>query len=128
MSTSTFILNKLVRDKIATIMKESGIKVNTTLLRGLDLQKALQYKLVEEAQDVVSAQSPDDIKQEIANVLEVVDALMKHLDLDHSDIEKIRQAKNEARGSFTHGTYITTVEVVDQHIDFTSYKIKYPSK
>lgn len=128
MSKSTFILNKLVRDKIAAIMKESGITVNTTTHHGIDLQRALQDKLVEEAQEVASAQSIDELKQEIADVLEVLDILIKHLNIDLTEVEKIRQAKNKARGSFISGTYITTIEVDDQHEHLAHYKAKYKSK
>ncbi|MCI0711669.1 MAG: nucleoside triphosphate pyrophosphohydrolase [Chloroflexi bacterium] len=61
--------NKLVRDNIPEIIAANG--------------QALRQKLVEEAQEVLQAK-PDELVNELADVYEVLDALIAAYDLDET--------------------------------------------
>lgn len=117
-------MSKLVRDKIPTIIKDSGKFPVTHYLDPIEYTSALHSKLFEEAQELVdvdrfdrtshSAQSKEDILEEAADVLEVLLAILKHqgyLDpLDHL-LEK-RYKKLAERGGFSDG--ISLVDVKDK--------------
>lgn len=93
------IYNKLVRDRIPEIIEAEGRHCLTETLSDLDYEQALRQKLVEEAHEV--AQSADDLLQELADLYEVVDALMALHGLTEDQI-RARQAQRRAeRGGFT---------------------------
>ena len=89
--------DKLVRDKIPEIIKQDGREVDVEIAHNND--DFLQYlakKLVEESQEFVKDQNP----QELADVLEVVLAILHLKKLSFTQLERERLAKREARGGF----------------------------
>jgi predicted house-cleaning noncanonical NTP pyrophosphatase (MazG superfamily) len=89
--------NKLVRDKIPSIIKSSGGVAHTKILdNDSDYLEALKRKLLEEAKEVQQTPMPE----ELADVIEVVRALAKHLGTSMQEIEKLRVKKNHTNGSF----------------------------
>lgn len=95
--------HKLVRDKIPQNIIAGGELVNTQHLSGEHLTKALREKLVEEAVEVLDATDHDSILSEIADVLEVIDGLIEHLEVDKADIEHKKQLKLDKAGGFKNG-------------------------
>lgn len=96
-------MGKLVRDRIPEIMREQGKDPEVERISGERLRLALKDKLVEEAGEVRQA---EDIVEELADVLEVVDALIEAYGLDHGEIEHARADKKAKRGSFSRGEYL----------------------
>lgn len=91
--------NKLVRDKIPKIIRTSGNQCETKTLDNLDYIKALKEKLVEEAQEVAIA-PPEEIAQELVDVMEVMDALMAATGINRETVEEIQKEKRSIRGRF----------------------------
>ena len=91
--------NKLVRDKIPDIIRNSGNRCETTTLSNLYYIGALREKLVEEAQEVATA-SPEDLPQELADVMEVMDALMAATRIEPEKAREIQKEKRSQRGGF----------------------------
>ena len=91
--------NKLVRDRIPEIIRNSGNNCETTSLSNLDYIEALREKLVEEANEAAIA-SPEELAQELADVMEVMDALMAATGIEPKKVRKIQQEKRSRRGGF----------------------------
>jgi len=92
----TIKYNKLVRDKIPAIIEKSGKKAIIEVLDNKAYKKYLDIKLGEELQEYLTADSVD----ELADLVEVVYAILKYKGIDIKDFETIRNRKAEERGIF----------------------------
>lgn len=89
--------NKLVRDKIPGICQASGnVPVTKTLTSDAAYLHALTQKLCEEAAET----DANPCLEELADVLEVVQAIGKQLGYAPSQIESARRKKRHERGGF----------------------------
>ena len=91
--------NKLVRDRIPAIIAESGRQYRTTVLTAPAFRAALLAKLVEEAQEVQAA-PPEELLTELADVLEVVDALLTAQQLSWPQVRQMQEQRRQDRGGF----------------------------
>ncbi|NEP86503.1 MAG: nucleoside triphosphate pyrophosphohydrolase [Okeania sp. SIO2C2] len=91
--------NKLVRDRIPEIIRKSGLDCETITLSETEYRQALREKLIEEAQEAATA-SNADLAIEIADLLEVVDALLKSYGISHNQITLERDQKRATKGDF----------------------------
>ena len=91
--------NKLVRDKIPEIIRTFGNQCETITLSNLDYIEALRNKLVEEAQETAIA-PPEELAQELADVIEVIDALMAATRIEPEEVREIQKEKRSQRGGF----------------------------
>lgn len=103
--------NKLVRDKIPAAISARGESVTALRLEGAALIAALKRKLIEEAFEVLDARTNDDIAEEIADVREVIDALMSRLEISESNVEGRRKRKLKTRGAFNDALMLTKTAV-----------------
>lgn len=91
--------HKLVRDNIIDIIKNDGKECDYEILSDEDYIACLKNKLKEEA-DELSAADNDEIMAEIADVLEVIEAIAKYYHLNIEDIMKYKEAKALKNGKF----------------------------
>jgi predicted house-cleaning noncanonical NTP pyrophosphatase (MazG superfamily) len=99
--------NKLVRNKVPSIIKANGSVAHTKILSSdNDYLEALKDKLIEEAQEV--RQNP--VAEELADVIEVVRAIAEHLSISSQEIEKILTKKNQTNGSFKDRIFLETTD------------------
>ena len=103
--------NKLVRDLIPAAIAARGEAVTVLRLEGAALIAALKRKLVEESLEVLDAPTSEDIAEEIADVREVILALMLKLGISDVDIESRRKRKLKARGGFERSLMLTKTAV-----------------
>ena len=96
-------MSKLVRDRIPEIMRRDGKTPDVDQITGERLRRALKEKLVEEALELEAAA---DVREELADVLEVAEAIIDAYDLDEVEIQSIRWKKREERGGFDKGYYL----------------------
>ena len=101
------IYNKLVRDRIPEIIAESGKECRVSTVSGARLLQALQTKLSEELDEFLAS---DSELEELADILEVVEALAVQLGSSLSEVEELRQQKRIARGGFEKGIWLEWVE------------------
>src|SRR5690606_29999473 len=93
------IYNKLVRDRIPEIIAAEGRDYATEIMEDAEYRQALLVKLVEEAQEVVEAE-PDELVKELADLYEVIDALLVVFDMDKNTILALQQKRRDERGGF----------------------------
>ena len=99
--------NKLVRDKIPEeINKIEGRKTNYKILDEEEYQKELDKKLFEEAHEFVEEHSIE----ELADLMEVINAEIKVRNINYEDIEEVRKIKAEKKGKFENKIYLNYVE------------------
>ena len=98
--------NKLVRDLIPDIIRESGKVCKVHTLSHPEYIAALRQKLDEEVEEYQSSQE----HEELADILEVVYALAEATGCSEEKLNALRQNKAENRGKFTQKILLETVE------------------
>lgn len=96
MPANTMLFNKLVRDKIPTIINKNGEKPIIHIAKKQEFEKALFDKLQEEI--IEFQQKPT--KEEMADIFEVLYTLCSLKNAKINEIEKTRQKKAQKRGRF----------------------------
>lgn len=91
--------NKLVRDKIPEIIENNNEVAEVRILSDEEYLNHLKLKLLEEYNEVINA-SGKDFLEELADMLEVIDALSKIENKTLEDIIKIKEEKKNKRGGF----------------------------
>jgi len=98
---------------------ENKISASAYSARYMEREETLERlkdKLLEEAQEVFDAYGDEDkthLKEEIADVIEVVDAILFHNNISLEEVLKIRDAKKEKRGGFEKGLYLESIDYFD---------------
>jgi predicted house-cleaning noncanonical NTP pyrophosphatase (MazG superfamily) len=90
---------KLVRDKIPDIIREKGGNPNVRIAGPDELDVLLREKIVEEAKEFLFSGDTE----ELVDIQEAIDALLKLRKADPALIELQRHSKLLARGGFTKG-------------------------
>ncbi len=89
--------DKLVRDKIPDIIKKNdGRDPITHIAKKEEYWEKLKEKLFEELNEF----SISETKEELADILEVIQTIAEFKGYSLSEIEEIRKKKNEERGGF----------------------------
>lgn len=86
--------NKLVRDKIPEMLDGKGIPYEKRIAAPEEYKSELIKKLTEEVSEFAEAGDPE----ELADVLEVIEALRKLP--EYQDVEGLRLKKRDERGGF----------------------------
>ncbi len=102
--------NKIVRDKVPSVIAANGGKPTSRVLAQDEFARLLRDKLVEEAREVVGAQSYEALVSQLADVAEVVATLQKLHDISDDDMAGVRAAKLAERGGFDGRVYLESVE------------------
>ncbi|USR89954.1 nucleoside triphosphate pyrophosphohydrolase [Phormidium yuhuli AB48] len=90
---------KLVRDRIPEIIKNSGKPCQIEYLNPEDYRQALRDKLIEEAQEAAQAQD-DHLLSELADLQEVIDALLSSYEISPESLKQRQQQRQQERGGF----------------------------
>ena len=88
--------NKLVRDKIPEIIKNKGIVPITHIASDDEYWKKLKEKLQEEVDEFMK----DDNAEELADILEVINAICDLKKINKKELELLRKKKVKERGGF----------------------------
>ena len=89
-------MGKLIRDKIPELMKAEG--KNPPIHRASD--EEYYGRLKEKLQEEVNEFLVSGEKEEIADILEVIDAICVFQKVEKKEIEKIQREKAEKKGKF----------------------------
>ena len=102
---------KLVRDRIPVKIERNGEIAETTTLTKIDLLEVLRTKLVEESLEVLHAAEDHLLREEMADVYEVLRAMCHGLGCSITDVEEDADNKRKALGGFQEG--IVLIETKD---------------
>lgn len=102
--------NKLIRDKIPEIIKKDNAIPKVSVLDEKKFTVALKEKLVEEAKELLEAETSEDILNELSDVLELVESIATNNKLTIADVEKQKLVKKEKRGGFEKKLFLEYVD------------------
>jgi predicted house-cleaning noncanonical NTP pyrophosphatase (MazG superfamily) len=105
--------NKLVRDKIPEIIKNSGEAPIVKCLDEEEYKEELDKKLLEEVYEYLES----DDSAEIADILEVIYAILDYKKIDKNQMETIRETKKDKRGAFSERIFLIDVETKENYQD-----------
>ena len=92
------VFRKLVRDRIPEIIAANGEKAITRVLDEAEFVTALENKLLEEVQEMRASKA--ERKVEIADIYEVLDALIRAYGFSKEEIMALKEKKRTERGGF----------------------------
>lgn len=101
-----FLQKKLSRDKTIELLEANGSRCEYRFLDDAEYDLELRRKLFEESAEVAGAQNNTELMAELADVLEVIDALSAAHALDRGELEAMQQKKRESRGGFYKRVYV----------------------
>lgn len=99
------VYNKLIRDKIPQIIAASGGKCETEVLSEEMYLVKLEEKLSEELNEYLHSKEPE----ELADLLEVVEAVAWAKGMDWEQLNATKEAKREKRGGFRERLLLRSV-------------------
>lgn len=94
--------NKLVRDRIPEIIKKKGGNPKIHIADRREYYKKLKEKLNEEFKEF----EKDESIEEMADILEIIDAIIDYKKFDRRKLQVIKQKKAKERGSFKKRTVL----------------------
>ncbi len=100
------VFNKLVRDKIPEIIEKDGRTCKTHILTDEEYIVALEEKLNEE----VAEYQKDKNLEEMADVLEVLQAICLARGYSLDELEALREKKANSRGGFSKKTFLESTD------------------
>ena len=103
------VYNKLVRDLIPQVIESTGKEFRTRILDEEEYTKELVVKLKEESEEYFAAQSSKESLEELADMLEVIRALVVVHGATWEELEVLREKKVEARGGFQEQVFLIDV-------------------
>lgn len=106
------IYNKLVRDRIPEIIESSGAKCTTEILSDKKYLEMLDMKLDEE----LAEYRKDQTIEELADLLEIIYAVVIARGYTLDELEAIRLAKASERGGFDKK--ILLIDTIESTKDF----------
>ena len=102
--------NKLVRDKIVENIQKKGHNATCKVLEDKQYFEELDKKLIEEVNEFIEAHN----EEEMADIMEVIETIIKQRGMSLKKIEEIKQNKREKSGSFDNKIYLISVEEKDE--------------
>ena len=96
------IFNKLVRDNIPDIIEGRGEKAYTRILSDEEYKEQLDLKLQEEVKEYLE----DDNVEELADIVEVIYAILEYKKVKREYFEKIRIDKVQKKGAFNKKIFL----------------------
>ena len=110
---SKITYNKLIRDRIPEIIAASGKTCSTIILDNESFFQELKNKLVEEANELLHAQSQKELLNELADLLEVIESIIHSCGFSHEQLHEIQSRKLTERGGFKQRLFLEYVEEPD---------------
>lgn len=121
---ATFVFNKLIRDKLKNEYEKMGQVAHYKKLTKEEFAEALKRKLIEEASEIVPTDK-ESVLNELADIYQVVEDLIKLYDLNPQEIGEIKNAKFEKKGGFVGANFVETL-TLDDNDEWNDYYRKSP--
>ncbi len=100
-------MKKLVRDKIPEIIASKWEECEYHIASEEEYFKSLLEKVLEESIEVSKAENDTELKEEIADLYEVLDTLIKNKNFYKDEILEIQKAKRKKKGGFEKKIILT---------------------
>ena len=101
-----YTYNKLIRDNNVKLMEDKGRKVTYEILDDKRYGQELDKKLQEEVSEYLA----DYSVEEMADVMEVIYAMLDFRGITMEEVEKVRLNKRNLKGAFKNKIFLKAVE------------------
>ena len=101
--------NKLIRDNMPSIIEKDGKSHNTITLDSKAFLVELKKKLIEEAIELNAAESRLDVLNELSDVTEIIDSLMKEYHISEGELLSRKIEKRSKNGGFEKKLFLISV-------------------
>lgn len=101
-----YTYNKLIRDNNVKIMEDKGRKVTYEILDDKKYGEELDKKLKEEVEEYLA----DYSVEEMADVMEVIYAILEYRGTSMEEVEQVRIKKRNRKGAFKNKIFLKDVE------------------
>ena len=101
-----YTYNKLIRDNNVKLMENKGCKVTYEILDDKRYGQELDKKLQEEVSEYLA----DYSVEEMADVMEVIYAMLDFRGITMEEVEKVRLNKRNFKGAFKNKIFLKDVE------------------
>ena len=101
-----YTYNKLIRDNNVKLMEDKGCKVTYEILDDKRYGQELDKKLQEEVSEYLA----DYSVEEMADVMEVIYAMLDFRGITMEEVEKVRLNKRNLKGEFKNKIFLKDVE------------------
>ncbi len=108
------IYNKLIRDNIPEIIASNGSTPKIHKLKKSEFISALKLKLREEVDELLEAKGANEIMNELTDISEVLDTILKLNNISKNKLYGEQKRKNAKRGAFGKRLFL---EYVDEEED-----------
>ena len=96
-------------------MQDSRVLVGEKELSRGEKLFHLKQKMLEEAEEVFDAKSREELVEELADILEVIDGIRKFADISEEEILEQKRTKLEKSGGFEDSRFCTSIKVPEGH-------------
>lgn len=105
-----FYQNKLWRDKLIEMREKKGAVVHFIELSHEEMSEELGMKMLEEANDAYSADSQEEMIDEIVDVLEAIDCILDFHRIPKDQVMALKAKKLAEFGTYTDKRLVDFVE------------------
>lgn len=102
---------KLVRDQVPRIVREAGHHVQFREAAPDERARYLKRKVADEAAELLEA-DPGAEREEVADLLEALEALLRVRGFDRGDLKLVKEAKRKRRGGFERFLIVESASTV----------------
>jgi predicted house-cleaning noncanonical NTP pyrophosphatase (MazG superfamily) len=114
----TKIYNKLVRDKVPTIITSEGnIPSYIVITNKYELIKLFENKICEEWNEYLNAETEEQKVEEIGDLIEVLFSLAERYGETRVDLTSLMINKNLTKGQFKNGVFLIDVKRQGKEIE-----------
>jgi predicted house-cleaning noncanonical NTP pyrophosphatase (MazG superfamily) len=119
-----FKIDKLIRDKLPDLMRQNNVAFCERVMDDEEYRKSLKDKILEEANEVFLSETPGDLLEELADLLEVIHALGTVCGLTIEQIDQQRLQKKDQKGGFEGRIHCSYVEIDSAHEKIGYYRAR----
>lgn len=120
--TMKFKVQKLVRDKMPEMMGSQNVREFKYIMNDVEFNEKLKEKLLEESTEVKLAKNKEELVEELADVMEVINSLCKVNNITLEQVEKSRIEKHAKRGGFDNKIFLSHIEIKEDNPVIKYYK------
>ena len=121
MKVKSFRVEKLIRDQVPSLLRAKGIVVHERVMKQEEFIQRLKDKLMEEGEEVRQAQNTEELLEELADVLEIIQTLSSAAGLTMDEIERKRIEKRQVKGGFEEKIFNHRIDIEESNQAITYY-------
>lgn len=100
------VYKKLIRDRIPEIIQSNNAVCKTRVMSKKEFLFEVKKKMLEEAKELCKAKSKDDVMNELSDISELTDTLLREYNFSRSELKTQQTAKRKKRGGFTKRLFL----------------------